>query len=162
MLIDRADRDIYNAKWLISSDGNPSNDELLNDMAAYHVQQGIEKALKHALHTVCGLDETYKGYRTHDIMTLINIVMDHSDLSVSERLMDAANDITGWEAHSRYDDSPVSVRKDIADAIDMYEELTRQILEKEKDILESENKGKAENTENIDNTNNTDNTGETP
>lgn len=44
MLIDRADRDIYNAKWLISSTGNPSNDELLNDMAACHVQQGIEKS----------------------------------------------------------------------------------------------------------------------
>ncbi|MCD8067666.1 MAG: HEPN domain-containing protein [Lachnospiraceae bacterium] len=128
MLIDRADRDIYNAKWLISSTGNPTNDELLNDMAAYHVQQGIEKALKHVLRTICGLDETYRGYRTHDIMTLINIVTDHSDFPIAERLMDAANDITGWEARSRYDDSPISVRNDIVEAIEMYEELKQQIL----------------------------------
>lgn len=134
MLIDRADRDIYNAKWLISSAGNPSNDELLNDMAAYHVQQSIEKVLKYALHSICGLDETYRGYRTHDIMTLINIVSDHSDFSVPERLINAANDITGWEAHSRYDDSPVSVRDDIAEAISMYEELKEQILHTEEQI----------------------------
>lgn len=57
MLLDRADRDIYNAKLLISPSGNPSGDELLDDMAAYHVQQGIEKALKYTLNTICGLDE---------------------------------------------------------------------------------------------------------
>lgn len=128
MLLDRADRDIYNAKWLISPSGNPSNDELLNDMAAYHVQQDIEKALKYTLKTICGLDETYKGYRTHDIMALINIVMDHSNLVISERLMDAAIDITSWEARSRYNDSPLSVRQEIIDAIEMYEELKQQIL----------------------------------
>ncbi|MCD8103736.1 MAG: HEPN domain-containing protein [Lachnospiraceae bacterium] len=138
MLMDRADRDIYTARWLISPEGNPSNDELLDDMAAYHVQQGIEKALKYALHSICGLDETYRGYRTHDIMTLINIVMDHSDLTLSERLMNMANDITGWEAHSRYDDSPASARKDIVEAIAIYEELKQQIHEAEEHNSASE------------------------
>ncbi|MCD8379588.1 MAG: HEPN domain-containing protein [Lachnospiraceae bacterium] len=128
MLLDRADRDIYNAKWLISPSGNPSNDELLDDMAAYHVQQGIEKALKHALKTICCLDETYKGYRTHDIMALINIVQDHSDMKIPERLINAAIDITSWEARSRYNDSPLSVRKEISEAIDMYDELKQLIL----------------------------------
>lgn len=70
MLLDRADRDIYNARWLISPSGNPSNDELLDDMAAYHVQQGIENALKYALKMICGLDEAYKGYRTPRMMSL--------------------------------------------------------------------------------------------
>ncbi|MCD8134149.1 MAG: HEPN domain-containing protein [Clostridiales bacterium] len=134
MLLDRADRDIYNARWLISPSGNPSNDELLDDMAAYHVQQGIEKALKHVLKSICGLDETYKGYRTHDIMALINIIQDNSNMKIPERLINAAIDITSWEARSRYNDSPISVRSEINEAIDMYDELKAQILSEQKKL----------------------------
>lgn len=42
-----AQADIEIAKILMSPAGNPTNDELIVDQAAYHVQQGIEKALKY-------------------------------------------------------------------------------------------------------------------
>ncbi len=132
MLLDRADRDIYNAKLLLSPEGNPTNDELLDDMAAYHVQQAIEKALKYALVTFGEVDETSKEYRTHSIPALIDLVSECSNIEISDQLKLAANDITSWEAHSRYDDSPVSAREEISEAVDLYEELKAQILEAEK------------------------------
>ncbi len=132
MLLDRADRDIYNARLLISPAGNPNNDELINDIAAYHVQQGIEKALKYALFNIGGLDETSRSYRTHSIPTLIDLVQENCGFTVSERLLLASNDITSWEANSRYGDDPVAMRDEIQEAIEMYEELKQLILEKQR------------------------------
>ncbi len=132
MLLDRADRDVYNARLLISPTGNPDNDELIDDIAAYHVQQGIEKALKYALFSIGGLDETSRTYRTHSIPTLIDLVQENCGFTVPERLILASNDITGWEANSRYGEDPVAMRDEIMEAIEMYEELKQLILEKQK------------------------------
>jgi len=44
-LLKRARTDIQIAKTLMTPAGNPTNDEMVTDQAAYHVQQGIEKAL---------------------------------------------------------------------------------------------------------------------
>lgn len=38
-LLARAQADIDIAKLLLSPEGNPSNDEMITDQAAYHVQQ---------------------------------------------------------------------------------------------------------------------------
>lgn len=57
MKLERADADIQLAEKLLSSQWNPSNDELMYDMAAYHAQQGIEKLLKYILHDIYGMDE---------------------------------------------------------------------------------------------------------
>ena len=46
-LLGRAEADISIARLLLSPSGNPTNDEMITDQAAYHVQQGIEKALKY-------------------------------------------------------------------------------------------------------------------
>ena len=46
-LLKRARTDIQIAKTLLSPEGNPTGDEMIADQAAYHVQQGIEKALKY-------------------------------------------------------------------------------------------------------------------
>ena len=46
-LLKRARSDIQIAKTLMSPAGNPTNDEMITDQAAYHIQQGIEKALKY-------------------------------------------------------------------------------------------------------------------
>lgn len=51
MKLERADADIQLAEKLLSSQWNPSNDELMYDMAAYHAQQGIEKLLKFSFAT---------------------------------------------------------------------------------------------------------------
>ncbi|MCD8150762.1 MAG: hypothetical protein LUE92_14620 [Clostridiales bacterium] len=39
------------------------------------------------------------------------------------RLINAAIDITSWEAQSRYNDSSLSVRQEISEAIEMYEDF---------------------------------------
>lgn len=46
-LLARAQADIDIAKLLLSPEGNPSNDEMITDQAAYHAQKGIEKAMKY-------------------------------------------------------------------------------------------------------------------
>ena len=46
-LLKRANVDIQIAKMLMSPLGNPSNDEMITHQAAYHIQQGMEKALKY-------------------------------------------------------------------------------------------------------------------
>ena len=43
----RARIDIQIAKTLMTPAENPTNDEMVTDQAAYHIQQGIEKALKY-------------------------------------------------------------------------------------------------------------------
>lgn len=45
-LLVRAEADIKIAKLLISPIGNPTNDEMVTDQAAYHTQQAIEKAIE--------------------------------------------------------------------------------------------------------------------
>ena len=61
------------------------------------------------------------------------MMLDRADRDIynARWLINAAIDITSWEARSRYNDSPLSVRKEISEAIDMYEELKQQILLKQ-------------------------------
>ena len=71
MNIKRIEADIQTAKYNISDSNNPTNDEFLYDIAAYHTQQAIEKTLKYYLHNVYGEDDTSKPFRTHNISTLL-------------------------------------------------------------------------------------------
>lgn len=129
MRLDKAEADIYLAKLALSPIGNPTNDEMLIDLAAYHVQQGIEKALKHILSDICGFDETSRQYRTHNITTLIMLVETHCNFAVSDDLKLNAHDITSWEANSRYNDCMVTAKSDILNAIKLYDSLKKQIIE---------------------------------
>lgn len=60
MLLERANADILLAQYAISPEGNPTNDEYMIDMTAFHVQQTIEKTLKYVLQTKAGIDEETK------------------------------------------------------------------------------------------------------
>lgn len=42
MYLEHADADLYSVKLLLSPQGNPSNDEYILDIAAYHTQQSME------------------------------------------------------------------------------------------------------------------------
>lgn len=64
---DRSEADIYAARILISPVGNPTYDEGIYDIAAYHVQQAIEKELKYLLHDIYGADDNSRSFRTHDL-----------------------------------------------------------------------------------------------
>ncbi|MBQ7585802.1 MAG: hypothetical protein IJU40_06105 [Desulfovibrionaceae bacterium] len=44
------------------------------DLAAYHLQQSIEKSLKFLLNNIYDLEENVKGYKTHNITSLIDMI----------------------------------------------------------------------------------------
>ncbi len=127
MLLRKAEVDIKLAEYAISSEGNPTNDENMIDMAAFHVQQAIEKTLKHILRTEAGISETDKGYKTHDLVSLILMIEEKTDFVVPDGLKEIASDVTGWEASSRYGGSYTGILNEIRQAIDLYKELKEEI-----------------------------------
>ena len=97
-LLKRARTDIEIAKILMSPAGNPTNDEMITDQAAYHIQQGIEEALKYQTE-ISGLP--YK--KIHNLTGLI-IDVENAGFAVSNELKAMAFQISDWEASSRYND----------------------------------------------------------
>ena len=121
-LLARAQADIDIAKLLLSPEGNPGNDEMITDQAAYHVQQGIEKAMKYQTEMM-GIE--YK--KTHNLVGLI-ADLEKNGFYVSDKLKEKSFIISDWEASSRYKDDFCAVKKDIEEAIALYEELKNKIL----------------------------------
>ena len=122
-LLKRARTDIEIAKILMSPAGNPTNDEMITDQAAYHIQQGIEEALKYQTE-ISGLP--YK--KIHNLTGLI-IDVENAGFAVSNELKAMAFQISDWEASSRYNDDFTVVKGDLEKAIRLYEELEKRILE---------------------------------
>ena len=122
-LLKRARTDIEIAKILMSPAGNPTNDEMITDQAAYHIQQGIEEALKYQTE-ISGLP--YK--KIHNLTGLI-IDVENAGFAVSNELKAMAFQISDWEASSRYNDDFTVVKGDLERAIRLYEELEKRILE---------------------------------
>lgn len=125
--LDRARDDLETALLLLSSVGNPTQDPGKFDIAAFHVQQGMEKGFKHILHDICGISDEERSFRTHSLPYLIRRVETETDFRVSDRLKELAVDVTGWEAQSRYASGAVSTRAEILDAADCCEELLDSI-----------------------------------
>lgn len=123
-LLGRADADISIAKLLLSPSGNPDNDEMITDQAAYHVQQGIEKALKYQTEMM-GIE--YK--KTHNLIGLI-VDLEKNGFMVADELKSKAFIISDWEASSRYKDDFTVVKSDIENAVSIYENLKTQILDR--------------------------------
>ncbi len=121
-LLNRAEADIAIARLLLSPAGNPTNDEMITDQAAYHVQQAIEKALKYQTEMM-GIP--YK--KTHNLIGLI-VELERNGFKVSDKLKNKAYIISDWEASSRYNDDFFAVVADIQDAMDLYKDLKQTIL----------------------------------
>ena len=121
-LLARAEADYNTAKYLLSPAGNPTNDEMLTDIAAYHTQQAIEKALKYKIEM---LGMSYK--KNHDLVGLIQ-VLENNNFHVDKELRDRAYTISNWEAESRYSDSFSVVKSSVEDALKLYEQLRDTIL----------------------------------
>lgn len=120
-LLERAEADIHIAKLLLSPLGNPTNDEMITEQAAYHIQQAIEKAMKYQTER---LGIPYK--KIHNLSGLIaDLEMNHFIVSVE--LKSKAYMISDWEASSRYNDDFFVLKKDLEDGIRLYEELKAQI-----------------------------------
>ncbi len=145
---DRAIGDLYVAKLLTSPKGNPSNDEGVLDIAAYHVQQGIEKELKHIMHDICGVPDDTRVFRTHVIDDLIDQVETQTSFVVPDDVKEIALNLTNWEAQSRYPNSIASTLDEITTAIEIFEDL----LDKTYDWIAEEY------PDNIDNESSTDET----
>lgn len=128
---DRGNGDITVARMILSPTGNPTNDESVYDIAAYHVQQGIEKELKYILHDILGEDENSNSFKTHNITDLIGQVESHG-IDVPDEIVDLAYDLKEWEAATRYSHSSVAKTEEIKEAIDAYERFADHV----KDFIE--------------------------
>ena len=126
---ERAVIDIEVAKHYSSPQGNPNNDEGYLDVAAYHVQQGIEKILKHVLRDILGMSDESRSFRTHDIDSLISQVEGTTDLLIPDDIKIIAADVTTWEAGTRYGSSQLVELEKIHDAIRVFEHLLELIDE---------------------------------
>ena len=127
--------DIRLARYSMSPEGNPTNDEAMYNQAAYHAQQAIEKGLKFYLRDVYGEDEKDRKFRIHDIDTLCARLKDRYHHLVDEEIVARADEITDWEANSRYRHSLVSARADIETVLAAGERILADI----KRIEESQN-----------------------
>ena len=120
MNIQRIKADISTARNNLSPEGNPTNDEYLYDIAAYHAQQAVEKILKYILHNKYGLDDTTRQFKTHNISTLLIMVNAHEAdfISKHQKLVDLSDEITSWEASTRYGENLVAAKDTIIDVLD--------------------------------------------
>lgn len=72
--------------------------------------------------------------KTHNLVGLI-ADLEKNGFAVSDKLKEKSFIISDWEASSRYNDDFCAVKKDIEEAIALYEELKDKILlELEKNI----------------------------
>lgn len=133
---DRAEGDIKTAKILISPISNPTNDEVINDNAAYHVQQAVEKELKYILHDILGEDDTTRKFKTHDIADIINQI-EEKGYEISEDIKEIAYDLSEWETTSRYGTDIVASREEIINVIELYDVLVTNANEILREVQES-------------------------
>lgn len=129
MNINRVIADIEVAKRCCNSTNNPTNDEYFYDVAAYHIQQAIEKELKYILHDIYGMDDKTKSFKTHNIGTLLNFIDKYNEnfRQNHQEVMRMARKITKWEASCRYGENIVATRKDIQYTISLADNLLRDI-----------------------------------
>ncbi len=77
---------------------NPYNDEMILNIAAYHLQQTVEKTLKGALECA-GVTVP----NTHRISKLIKMIFDHgANLAITDWIDDHSEMLSEWEAQTRY------------------------------------------------------------
>ena len=119
--------DIKVARFLLSPVGNPSNDEYMYNLAAYHAQQAVEKALKAYLRDVYGEDESKRTFKIHEMPELRRRLEDEYHHEVHPVIARNADLITSWEASSRYGHSLVRMRDKIETIIDAAECLAEDI-----------------------------------
>ena len=103
-LLDRAKADLQSAQLILSQN---SHDELLLDIAAYHVQQGIEKLVKF---TLASNGVQYK--QTHDMFILLEQLED-ADIEIMPWLEENADTLNSYATKTRYGSDIVATRKKI-------------------------------------------------
>lgn len=128
MYLRHAEADAYNARLLLTPAGNPTNDEYILDIAAYHAQQAIEKCLKHVLHDLCGVDDTAREFKTHQLIALIVLTEERTPYAVPQEIKDVAAVVSSWESRTRYGQSPAAAKAQIEDALRRYDSFREDVL----------------------------------
>ena len=113
-LLDRAKADLQNVRLILSHD---SSDELFLDIAAYHIQQGVEKLVKFSL--------SANGVRpkpTHDILVLIE-QLEMAGVEVLPWLRENADTLNAYATKTRYGSNIVAVKTKITQLLGLAEEF---------------------------------------
>lgn len=97
----------------------------IKNIAAYHLQQAAEKLIKYQIYQ--GLESTdNRSVYTHDLSKLLDYAeVEGLELIVPDYIRNHANQITDWEAGSRYDFSfvcRIDTLKKCYDTISKWEE----------------------------------------
>lgn len=91
-LLKLAEKDIEVSQMILQS----SNDELLQNIAAYHTQQSVEKILKHLI-----LESGGESSIGHDIK-MLSIEVHELGGSVPKWIIEGAYDLSSWATTIRY------------------------------------------------------------
>lgn len=110
----RAIADLSVAKRLINEDVSPRSAVL--DLAAYHLQQAVEKSLKHII-PICVMEKDVRRFRTHNIPSLIETVEHATHYRVPRKIKRIAEKLTLWEATARYSSDPVATKDELQAAL---------------------------------------------
>jgi HEPN domain-containing protein len=106
----RAIADLSVAKRLIKEGVTPRSAEL--DLAAYHLQQAVEKSLKHII-PICVMEKDIRRFRTHNIPSLIAMAEQATHYRAPRKIKQIADKLTSWEANARYSSDPVTTRDEL-------------------------------------------------
>lgn len=94
--------DIIAAKQAIEYFDQKGTKEIKN-IAAYHLQQAAEKLIKYQIYQVLKSTDNHRMY-THDLSRLLDYAeAEGLTLIVPDYIRNHVNQITDWEAGSRYD-----------------------------------------------------------
>jgi len=113
-LFDRAKADLQSARLILSQ---ISHDELFIDIAAYHVQQGIEKLVKFAL-AINGI----KHKQTHD-MDILNEQLEDAGIKTFPWLSENIDTLNAYATRTRYGSDIVATTRKITQLLTIAEGL---------------------------------------
>ena len=119
-LLALAETDLKVAKLVLNS----SNDELMQNTAAYHTEQAVEKALKSILSA-----KNIEAGVTHNIQTLCD-ELDAAKIYCPEWIKDKAYDISSWATTIRYNTNFKADHDEILEIINGADELIAQEKQK--------------------------------
>jgi HEPN domain-containing protein len=117
-LLDRANADLAVAKLITACE---KTDESQIDIAAYHLQQAVEKSLKFMLNSA-GRSHP----RTHDIYVLAQ-QLDRYKFAIPEWVMENADVLNEYETRTRYGAQLVASRSKIEGLLGLVEGLINDL-----------------------------------
>ena len=113
-LYDRAKADLMSARLILSQN---EQDELFTDIAAYHVQQGIEKLVKFVLAA-----NGVKHKNTHD-MAILHEQLEDADIKAPSWIGANIDVLNSYATKTRYGTNIVATTKKITQLLGLAEEF---------------------------------------